>query len=173
MTPRSTRLLVLAALALALGLVDRAILAKERIRREGAVVYLELAPVDPRSLMQGDYMALAFALAREIEAGHARWPEDASRRWPTEAPGEGGFGWARIAVDARGVASLAAPGDPAALRFRYRLRGGHVWLGTNAFFFEEGEARRYSAARFGEFRLDRETGEAVLVALADQALRPL
>jgi len=31
------------------------------------VVYLELAPVDPRSLIQGDYMALRFALARECK----------------------------------------------------------------------------------------------------------
>jgi uncharacterized membrane-anchored protein len=171
-TPWSIRVGIVLALALVLGFVDRAILAKERIRREGAVVYLELAPVDPRSLMQGDYMALRFTLAQELELAGTRAPTGTAGRWPT-APGDGGFGWAAIALDGRGVASLAAPGDPAALRFRYRRRGGHVWLGTNAFFFEEGEAGRYSAARFGEFRLDRETGEAVLVGLADEALQPL
>ncbi|XOT97907.1 GDYXXLXY domain-containing protein, partial [Alcaligenes pakistanensis] len=30
----------------------------------GQTVLLELAPVDPRSLMQGDYMSLNFALSQ-------------------------------------------------------------------------------------------------------------
>jgi len=38
-----------AALALVLLAVDGSIVAKERIRRDGTLVYLELAPVDPRS----------------------------------------------------------------------------------------------------------------------------
>jgi uncharacterized membrane-anchored protein len=46
-----------------------------------------------------------------------------------------------------------------------------VWLGTNAYFFEEGTAQQYEGARFGEFRVDRESGEAVLVGLADKALK--
>ena len=58
-------------------------------------------------------------------------------------------------------------------QLRYRLRGNQVWLGTNAYFFEEGSARHYERARFGEFRVDRDTGEAVLVGLRDAALAPL
>jgi hypothetical protein len=101
-------------------------------------------------------------------------PGQSPGRRPTVALGEGGFAWAPIRLDSSGVASLAADGsDIAALPLRYRLRGGRVWLGTNAFFFEEGEAERYSRARYGEFRLDRGTGEAVLVALRDAELRPL
>ena len=52
-----------------------------------------------------------------------------------------------------------------AFNIRYRLRNGRVWLGTNAFFFEEGKAAQYERARYGEFRLDRDSGEAVLVGL--------
>ncbi len=173
------RVLVGAAVALVLWVVNHAIAAKERIREEGAVVLLELRPVDPRSLMQGDYMALRFTLAEEIERGA---PALASGVPPADpgafrqrAPlsGEGGFEWAAIRVDARGVATLAAASDPEALRFKYRIRGGHPWLGTNAFFFPEGEAPRFAPARFGEFRLDRRTGEAVLVGLRDAGLKPL
>lgn len=45
---------VLAGIAI-LALVNASILDKEKLLSEGQVVYLELAPVDPRSLMQGDY----------------------------------------------------------------------------------------------------------------------
>ncbi len=38
------------------------------------------------------------------------------------------------------------------------------WLGTNAFFFEEGTDSRYSSARYGEFRLDPVSGERCLLA---------
>ena len=36
----------------------------------GETVLLELAPVDPRSLMQGDYMRLSYALARQLGSPH-------------------------------------------------------------------------------------------------------
>ena len=49
----------------------------------------------------------------------------------------------------------------------------HVWLGTNAFFFEEGTAERFSKARYGEFRVDRASGEAVLVGLRNDRLEAL
>ena len=38
---------------------------------------LELAPVDPRSLIQGDYMRLDYAIARDLagaRTGHATAP---------------------------------------------------------------------------------------------------
>lgn len=39
-----------------LGLINFSILSFERILNHGQRVILELAPVDPRSLMQGDYI---------------------------------------------------------------------------------------------------------------------
>jgi uncharacterized membrane-anchored protein len=45
--------------------VNFSIAGKERLLAEGRVVYLQLMPVDPRSLMQGDYMALRFGVAEE------------------------------------------------------------------------------------------------------------
>ena len=171
MTRTMRRVWIAAAVALVLAAVNRSIAAKERIRNQGSVVFLELRPVDPRSLMQGDYMALRFALADEIERGAPSSKEEFRRRTPMS--GEGGFAWAPIRLDARGVATLAAEGDPGAVRIRYRIRGGQPWIGTNAFFFSEGEAARFTPARFGELRLDRETGEAVLVGLRDGDLKPL
>jgi uncharacterized membrane-anchored protein len=156
----SSRWLTLLGAVLVLGAVDYSILAKEDIKANGEVVYLDLAPVDPRSLMQGDYMTLRFRLAQEIQGA-------------LQAPREGEQRLADIRLDDRRVASLARPGAPATHKIRYRIRGDAVWLGTNAFFFEEGSDQRYARARFGEFRLDRDSGEAVLVGLRDAALRPL
>jgi uncharacterized membrane-anchored protein len=158
------RALIALGALLVLGAVNFSIVGKERIRRGGASVYLALAPVDPRSLMQGDYMALRFALAQDLERGDAR---------TGNAPREGETRWAPVALDAQQVARLAAGDAQPTLKLRYRIRGGHVWLGTNAFFFEEGSAERFGAARYGEFRVDRNTGEAVLVGLRDAQLHAL
>ena len=168
MTTRSNstivRTLTVLGTALVLGALGHAIRAKEHIKRDGEVVYLELAPVDPRSLIQGDYMALRFALARDLQAR-----SDTAGR----ALREGEVAVAPVALDEQRIARLAPNGTESALTLRYRIRNGQVWLGTNAFFFEEGTADRYNGARYGEFRLDRATGEAVLVGLRGAQLESM
>ena len=156
MSPLVTRTLTLLGALLVLAGVNLSILHKERVIRSGRTIYLALAPVDPRSLMQGDYMALRFRVADDIDT----WRGDAPRA--RKAP---------LVVDDRGVASLAT-GD-GTLEIAFKVRGDRVWLGTNAYFFEEGTAGRYTEARFGEFRIDPTSGEAVLVGLADAELNPL
>ena len=160
----ATRILVVVGAILVLGAVNFSIAGKERIKRDGELIYLELYPVDPRSLMQGDYMTLRFRVAEDLKATGAHG---------TERLREGEQRLVPIAVDKRGVANLARPGERPTHTIRYRMRRDQVWLGTNAFFFEEGSDKRYANARFGEFRLDRETGEAVLVGLRDARLNPL
>lgn len=153
------RLLILGGLILVLGAVNAIILQKQRVAEAARLVLLELRPVDPRSLMQGDYMALAFADAV------ARPPADITL--PTA-------GVAIVALDARNVAAFArlddgAPlaADEARLRFTGRTSDGGLDFGTDAFFFQEGDADRYAQARYGVFRVD-EAGNAVLVGLADE-----
>ena len=153
MKPGHIRIGIVAAVALVLIAVNLSIVAKERIKTGGEPIFLELAPVDPRSLMQGDYMALRFAIAQEIS---------------TEESGS-----AALLIHDNRVAKLNPDPNAAGLRIRYRIRNGQVWLGTNAYFFEEGSAGRYEGARYGEFRVDRDSGEAVLVGLADKDLKRL
>jgi len=164
MSPTWIRALIALGALLVLGAVNHAIVGKEHIKRAGEIAYLELAPVDPRSLVQGDYMALRFAIVREIEGGNEKIGTEQH---------EGETRFASVALDAQRVARLAAADSAAPIRLRYRIRDGRVWLGTNAFFFEEGTAERFAGARYGEFRIDRTTGEAVLVGLRDMALRPM
>ncbi len=161
----TTRILLVAGALLVLGAVNYSIAGKERIKRNGEVIFLDLAPVDPRSLMQGDYMTLRFRLATDIQSS---LPRNAAG----DKPREGEQRLADINLDSRRVASLARMGTPTH-KVRYRIRQDAVWIGTNAFFFEEGSDQRYARARFGEFRLDKDTGEAVLVGLRDANLSPL
>jgi uncharacterized membrane-anchored protein len=162
-SPTVTRGLIALGALLVFSGVNYSMYAKERIRKEGQVVFLQLAPVDPRSLMQGDYMALRFAIASDLEAAR----RDKQNRYDVNQHSVG------VRLDDRGVAQLVATDAPSGLRIRYRIREGRIWIGTNAYFFEEGTAERYSAARFGEFRLDRESGEAVLVGMRDEHLKAL
>jgi uncharacterized membrane-anchored protein len=143
---------------------------KARIVASGAQVFVALAPVDPRSLLQGDFMALRFGLSGEIETARAAAPAPSD---PQGAAFEGAFGRAPVQLDARGVASLDWTNPAPALALRYRLRNGQIWLGTNAFFFAEGEVERYRNAQFGMFRVDTDSGEALLVGLTDADLVPL
>jgi uncharacterized membrane-anchored protein len=152
-SPSVARIAIIAAVMLVLGAVNWSIFAKERVKTRGERILLELAPIDPRSLMQGDYMALRFALAQQIQSEVS--------------------GTAPLVIDANGVARLAENPAPKSLRIRYRIRNGQVWLGTNAYFFEEGAAERYAGARYGEFRIDRKTGEAVLVGMVGPEFKPL
>lgn len=147
------RAAIIAAVLLVLVVVNWSIVAKERIRTGGERILLELAPVDPRSLMQGDYMALRFALASQIQVSE---------------PGK-----VAVTLDEHGVARLDPEPTPDSLWLRFRIRNRQVWLGTNAYFFEEGSAERFEGARYGEFRVDRDSGEAVLVGLVGPDFEPL
>lgn len=153
---------ILAGLAV-LVLANLTIFQRERLLAEGQVVLLELAPVDPRSLMQGDYMALDFRIAREMAA----MPSN-------ERPQDGHV---VLALDERRVASFVrlddgSPLAPGQVRLRYRIRERQVRFATNAFFFQEGEAKRYEPARYGVFRVDA-GGEAILTGLRDARTRDL
>lgn len=156
-------ILVFGGLAMVLGAVNYAVFDKERLLARGTTVFLELAPVDPRSLIQGDYMRLDYALARDarVRSGPG-WPRN---------------GHIVVRVDERGIAHLVRRSEGGALGagehlLRYRLRGGRIRIGSDAFFFEEGSANRYGGARYGELKVDAD-GESVLVGLRDQALRRL
>ena len=152
--------IALAAGLVILALVNLTVLQRERLLADGRVVLLELAPVDPRSLMQGDYMALDFAVARA--AGQSEAVESTTD------------GRIVLALDERGVARFVRRDDGTALaanevRLRYRVRDDRVKLVTNAWFFEEGRGARFEQSRYGELRVAPD-GEALLAAMRDASL---
>jgi uncharacterized membrane-anchored protein len=126
---------------------------KERTLQNGKVMLLELAPVDPRSLMQGDYMALRYSIARNLRAD--------------TLPKDGTF---VVSLDDAGVATFKRVHDSGiALSagehlLRYRVRASGIRLGAESFFFQEGHAKVYSRAKYGELRV-ADSGDSVLVGL--------
>ena len=153
---------ILAGLAV-LAAANYTIYSRERQLADGAVVLLELAPVDPRSLMQGDYMALRFKVADEAFGGA---PQEDARN-----------GRIVVRLDERGVGSFVRrdEGEPLAageVLLRYRIRDRRVKFATNAFFFQEGHAQHYANARYGEFRV-APSGELLLTHLRGENLERL
>ncbi len=168
---------VLAGLMLVLAVVNTGIYQREAILAHGTRVVLALAPVDPRSLMQGDYMALDFVVAREV----AHELLDGGQQGDYEKVLRQGQGYLLLRRGSDGVDELAAVLDalPAAggadkdsVALEFRLRQRHVRVVTNAWFFPEGQASRYARARYGEFRVSRD-GTGLLVGMLDGKLQPL
>ena len=55
-----SRILIIVNLILLLGYFNWSVYKKEQTLKDGQLILLQLAPVDPRSLMQGDYMRLNY-----------------------------------------------------------------------------------------------------------------
>jgi len=159
--------IVLVGLALILGLANWDILGKRQVIAEGAPLLLELRPADPRSLFQGDYMALALADDAMPDASIiATLPYR---------------GTVILALDADGVGRFArlddgAPPQAGEMRVQYRRhkdgRGARLDYGAQSFFFQEGDAELYNAARYALLRV-AEDGSTVLTHLAGADRQPI
>ncbi len=188
-------ILLWGGLLLALAVANHGIVQRERILSDGRVLLLELAPVDPRSLMQGDYMALRFAAVDEI-----RDASDPACKRATDVGGTGGGnaaalkcmgvfhdgsgprirrdGYAVFALDPDGVGRFVRvqpaprPVVTGEIAVRYRERGWDMRIASNAWFFPEGQGERYAPAKFGELRVDAD-GTALLAGMRGEDRKPL
>jgi len=147
-----TTVLVLAA-------VPFLVIKKESTLAEGSTMLLRLAPVDPRSLIQGDYMVLRYAMDRDV---------------PTSQLQDSGC--LVVSLDTNNVARFVKIHKGESLQagerlLRYRNRG-KLRLGAESFMFQEGDAGIYSRARYGELKVDKE-GVSVLVGLCGDDFQPL
>ncbi|HEX5793681.1 MAG TPA: GDYXXLXY domain-containing protein [Rheinheimera sp.] len=159
MTARTSQLALAAAVFLILAVSTLTIWRFEQTLASGQTLILELAPVDPRSIMQGDYMALAYAIDREL-------PDDAGK-----------FKYAWLSLSEQGIASLHSLSNdlaqqPGLIGVLLRQRDGIYSVGPNAFFFAEGTAAVYEQARYGQFKVDS-SGKALLTGLLDENLQLL
>lgn len=141
-----------------LAILNYAIWQKEQIIQSGEIVLLQLAPVDPRSLMQGDYMALRYAIEDEI---------------PTSTQTKKGY--VVVSIDNNRVAHFVRfhqtePLTKQEKLLRYAKLGDSIQISPNAFFFQEGHAELYSQAKYGEFKFDQQ-GNHLLVGLADEQFK--
>ncbi len=164
--------LIAASAVLSLGAINYDVAHKEQVISEGQKIYIRIAPRDPRSLMQGDYMALNFEYPSAVRAALDR-PDEASR---SSQNARHALVVARL--NERGIASverLAGEKESLAngeLLLPLKQIDGDWVVVTNAFFFAEGKGSGLNVARFGEFRV-LPGGRALLVGLVDENLQPL
>ncbi len=145
------QILLWATLLLVLVSVNLSMMKKEKTLAQGRTMLLELAPVDPRSLIQGDYMILRYRIAENVAKEKLR-----------------DKGCIVVSLDSNNIAKFIKIHGGEKLQegeclLFYRNRGG-LRLGAESFCFQEGDARLYSQAKYGELKTD-ETGASVLVGL--------
>ena len=156
----------LLGLALVLFAITFSIYKNEQHLTTGETVLLELAPVDPRGFMQGDYMALSFVLENDILTALSTQSDDLYL--------DNTEGKVIVAKDAHGVGQFVRLADstdaqPLAaneIALHYRVRNGQIKFATNAFFFQEGHAEAYEAAEYGLFRVNNQ-GDPLLTEMVN------
>lgn len=179
--------IALLGLALILVVMTMNIIKYETHLTTGKTVLLALAPVDPRGFMQGDYMALSYALERDIfDAMRPKHPHSAQDELGSELDVEldeldtdfriyePSDGYVIVKIDDNNVGHFVRLADSnsregltkSELPIYYRIRNGSVQLATNAFFFQEGHAEAFEAAEYGLFRVN-DKGEPLLTEMVD------
>ena len=190
--PTVTIVIALLGLVLIICVMTMNIIKYENHLATGETVLLELAPVDPRGFMQGDYMALSYALESNIfdamQPGYAKFAQRvdaAASKAEIEAAEADNFepdlriyepsdGYAIVKIDNNNVGHFVRLAKTNSrnhlevneLPIYYRIRHGSVQLATNAFFFQEGHAKAFEAAKYGLFRIN-DKGEPLLTEMVD------
>ncbi|MCF6300766.1 MAG: GDYXXLXY domain-containing protein [Proteobacteria bacterium] len=164
-TMNKSKWVILISMLVSIGLVNSVILKKENILKNGQSVLLELAPVDPRSLMQGDYMRLRFAIAVEINKQNSA----------SDNKEENPDGFVIVDLDENLIGTFFALDTGQQLKhnqikLQYRTRNHRIQFATNAFFFQEGKAPKFDEAKYGEFKVSQK-GELLLKNLVDEQFK--
>ncbi|MCP4765744.1 MAG: GDYXXLXY domain-containing protein [Gammaproteobacteria bacterium] len=154
---RARTIVLAVTIATVLLAINVEIAGKEKILRNGTTVLLRIAPRDPRSLLQGDYMALRYTMAGAVASAAERF--------------EMNDGTVVIELGELNEAKFVSLYKDQPLQdrqhlLRYRKRGDSVRLASDAYFFEEGSEQEYRDARYGEIRINT-NGDAVLIGLRD------
>jgi len=158
------RLVILfGTLVVFLYLVNSGILNAERQIVEGTPLYLELTPVDPRSIFQGDFMRINYALEADANFDGLR---DTHRGQLVLRVDDN-----NVAHYAREYAGEALADDERLVNFHTRGMSG-VRVGVDSFFFQEGLADAYADARYAEVRLTSD-GTVMLIDLVGENLQRL
>jgi uncharacterized membrane-anchored protein len=135
---------------------------KEEILQGGQLILLKLAPEDPRSLMQGDYMRLDYDINRGIEEQKLKIKR----------------GFCVVRLDENGVAQLVrtqadkTPISENEYLIEFTYSDFSASIGAGSYFFEEGQAARFEKAEYGGVKVDK-YGNSVLIGLYDGVFKKI
>jgi len=144
---------------LILGLLNFGVVQKEQVLADGTPVFLELRPVDPRSLLQGDFMRLGFEVENEIQFAIS----DKKIR----------SGFAIVRPDENGIAQFVRIDDGAELAatessVHFTKTSSRPTLVPNSFLFQEGEGDDFANAEYAVLIYGTDRRDYVLRGLADK-----
>ena len=167
-------ILTLLSLVGVLGLANHSIVKYEDVLANGKSIILKLAPVDPRSLMQGDFMLLNYAILDQVREQLEGEPEETRYDYRKR------HAYLLLKQDAQGIATFcrlefAPPAQfdscQADVYLPLNITGRWPQLPTHSYFFAEGKGPYYAQAQYGEYRF--KNGKALLYRLLDENLKPL
>ncbi len=166
---KSVAVTALVTLILTLGVAQFTIHQNEDVLENGESIVLKLAPRDPRSLMQGDYMELYYELLNQVRD-----------TLPNEEMPHG-KAYALLTLDENRIATLCRiefekpqyfDGCTQGIYLPVTLNSyGDLSLPTHQFFFPEGKGEYYNQAEYGEYRFKE--GKALLLRLLNTELEAL
>ncbi len=154
------KIIILLNLIFLIVYINWSILKKEKTLAEGTLMLFELAPVDPRSIMQGDFMWLNYQIANE-----ARRDTSLSR-----------FGYCVVNLDEYKIAQKVRfqkdvqPLNADEMIIKYSMKTRGLSIGADSYFFEEGSREKFQPAKYGGLRVDK-NGNSILVGLYDEDKR--
>ena len=136
------------------------VVKKENLLKDGKLILLSLAPVDPRSLMQGDYMTLRYSISENLNVNSL----------PKR-------GYCVVKLNPHGIAEKVrfqkntTPLNKGEYLIEYNSPDQwNVNIGAESFFFQEGQAEKYEKAKYGAIKVDTK-GNSLLVGLYDENLK--
>ena len=140
-------------------------------------MFVELAPVDPRSLLQGDYMQLNYELnwiedQQQLEASALTLADRINNQSTLVAYVQLDAAQ-RLQHSSLDVKNL----DRQAVIQKLKIKNPdntprNLYPSTSSYLFAEGLGKCYEAAEFAEFKVDAE-GNAMLIGLRDADLKDL
>ena len=177
-----------------LGAVNYKVQQFEDVLATGKPVVLKIAPVDPRSLMQGDYMVLNYAILSEIqqsqflsesnESLETSESIDAGEANETigidESSPSGKKAYILVHLDKNHVATFCEEQSEIPTDFKHctpnvylpiRYKGWLPELPSQDYFFAEGKGEYYAQAEYAEYRF--KDGILLLARLLDKDLKGL
>ncbi|PJG84643.1 GDYXXLXY domain-containing protein [Conservatibacter flavescens] len=168
---------ICAVTLLVLGIANYAIIKNENVLNSGIPIILKLAPVDPRSLMQGDYMELNYEILEQAQAALAEFKQgtyDSEQLTHThfyillKQNKEHVAEFCRLEVEPPTDFSNCQPNIYLPLTAVSRWR---VEMPGQSYFFPEGQGEHYAKAKYGEYRFNN--GKVLLYRLLDEQKKPL
>ena len=177
-----------------LGAVNYKVQQFEDVLATGKPVVLKIAPVDPRSLMQGDYMVLNYAILSEFQQSQvlsesnesldSNEPIDTVESNETtgidESSPSGKKAYILVHLDKNHVATFCEAQSEIPTDFKHctpnvylpiRYRGWSPELPSQDYFFAEGKGEYYAQSEYAEYRF--KDGILLLARLLDKDLKGL